>query len=180
MALLEIARQIPVNNMLSGIYNALPAGFQQLIPPLQSSILAPDVAETALNTLYFLAPKRKIPFVLLDAKVDVLAKNNIIKTSLTGRSGTVKERVSADDCKVTVTGNLVGLLSNYTPLDMLALLVQCMKEEGFIYVASKTLLPFGIFRLALDNYEVKQSTAKHVNTLPVTMIFWSDQEVKLE
>ena len=148
----------------------------QKIPNVEQLLKEVDMAA---NSVYFWSPTRGLGFMMEDAKVDVSLKNTIIKTPLTGRNGTVKELISAEDYKVVITGHVIGPLNN-SPSFLVPLLAECLKEKGHIQVASKTLVPYLIFKLVLEKYEINQSKSPYVNVLDVNMEFWSDRDIDLK
>ena len=114
----------------------------------------------------------------LNIKIDVTQQNTIVKTALTGRVGTVKEYIKAEDHTVTMTGDLVSKMAfrEAYPYDFLIMLLTVLKEKGRIAVVSKYLEAFGINNLVLESYQLNQSNNKYINTQHFNLKFVSDLE----
>jgi hypothetical protein len=135
--------------------------------------------QDARNTIFLVAPESDI-ITLMSGTIDVGLRNTIVKTPLTGRKGTVKEHVCAEDYTVEISGDLVGNTQNAYPLEELRELVKLIETEGQIEIASVFLEAFDIRTCVLEWYKIPQKGAKFANTQNFTLYFLSDTPVDLK
>ncbi len=117
----------------------------------------------------------------IDAKCSVTTGNNIVKQNITGRDGTVKELVNADDIKITITGNLISDSHNEFPLDMLKQLVSILSAADTVRVESIMLNDvYGVTNMVLIKAVYNQGAAKYYNAMPFFLEFDSDTDYDFE
>ena len=122
-----------------------------------------------------------IEIQFVDARCNVMTGNNIVSQKITGRDGTVKELVNADDIKITISGNLISDSPNEFPLDMLRRLVSILASEDTVTVESILLNDvYGVTKIVLKKAIYNQSEAKYNNALPFSLEFESDTDYDFE
>jgi hypothetical protein len=103
---------------------------------------------------------------------------NIVKTSIEGRDGTVKEYISDGDYDVKIKGALVSK-SNQYPKQEMDVLVQILKAKTALNVTSDFLRIFSIHSLVIESYAVPQSEG-FLNTQGFELSCISDAPVELK
>ena len=117
----------------------------------------------------------------IDAKCSVTTGNNIVRQNITGRDGTVKELINADDIKITISGNLISDSHNEFPLDMLKQLVSILASEDTVQVESILLNDvYGVTKMVLTKAFYNQNEARYCNALPFSLAFDSDTDYDFE
>lgn len=96
-----------------------------------------------------------------------------VTTAVTGRDGTVKECISANDYEVEVTFMLISTADEY-PAEAMRQLAALAREKQTVYVDSEFLRLFDIDRVVVTEMEVNQET--YGNTQAVKLKFDSDDE----
>ena len=110
---------------------------------------------------------------LIGVKIDVTKTNKIVETSLVNREGKVKEFIQADDYSVKITGNLFGDRNKF-PLEALQQLLEVLRPNQNMEVASPYLEAFGICKVVLKQAQFNQSNLRHFNVMPFEISFLSD------
>ncbi len=114
---------------------------------------------------------------LIGVKIDVTKANKIVETSLVNREGKVKEFIQADDYTVKITGNLFGDRNKF-PLEALQQLLEVLRPNQNMEVASPYLEAFGICKVVLKQAQFNQSNLRHFNVMPFELLMASDTEYK--
>lgn len=96
-----------------------------------------------------------------------------METSLVNREGKVKEFIQSDDYTVKITGNLFGDRNKF-PLEALQQLLEVLRPNQNMEVASPYLEAFGICKVVLNQADFKQSNLRHFNVMPFELILHSD------
>lgn len=96
-----------------------------------------------------------------------------VTTAVTGRDGTVKECISANDYEIEVTFTLISTADEY-PAEAMRQLAALARENSAVYVDSEFLRLFDIDRMVITEMEVNQET--YGNTQTVKLKFDSDDE----
>lgn len=120
--------------------------------------------------------------VMVDAVCSVSLARNIVRTSLVGMSGTIKEYVSAGDYEVKITVGLVavdamGEVIDQYPADGVRDLTALLNQPNALYVDSEFLQLFDITRLVVVDFQIQQMT--HSNTQIVTISAISDTDYQI-
>jgi len=110
-----------------------------------------------------------------DALVDVKKRNNVVRTSVVDRSGSIKERIQAEDYDVLISGSLFGERERF-PYAELQLLNMILSTSRSIRVASAYLCVFDIERLVLSSADFDQSKLRYFNVMPFRLMFNSDMD----
>jgi len=87
--------------------------------------------------------------------MEISMGKNIIKTSIQGRNGTIKEYVSDSDYMINVSGRLSLKTSDY-PESQVNRLIEICKVPDVIPVTSDFLTMFGINEVVIESYKIPQ------------------------
>lgn len=98
-----------------------------------------------------------------------------METSLVNREGKVKEFIQSDDYTVKITGNLFGDRNKF-PLEALQQLLEVLRPNLSMEVASPYLEAFGICKVVLKHAYFNQTNIKHFNVMPFELSLISDTE----
>lgn len=93
---------------------------------------------------------------------DVSHQKNIVKTSIVGRSGTIKEYIADGDYVINIKGAFVSQDNNY-PLDEVTEFIRLMKLPAALECTSKLLQLFEIDDIVVESYALPQK-AGYQNT----------------
>ncbi len=98
---------------------------------------------------------------------------NIVKTTLQGRNGTVKEYISDGDYSIKIEGKIFGKgINNYPQDDVQKLLNICLAPQS-INVTSSFLKMFNIEDIVIESYNIDQQEGMR-NCQPFTLNCVSD------
>lgn len=120
--------------------------------------------------------EKRIQF--LDAIVTVTEGFNIVKTVLAGRSGTVKEYISANDYEVKIIASLNSEKPYAYPANDLQDLISLLNSGEQIEVISEYIALFGIQYLVCERAMFRQQSGIQ-NKQGVELNFLSDKDVQL-
>jgi hypothetical protein len=152
-----------------------PIGRSYLGTPVIDNLEFPQGAYTDLdgNTISYGA-------VVVDTVIfEVNKPRNIIKTSIQGRSGTIKEYVSDGDYQINCRG-MISNRQNVFPLDAVRALRQVLEIPQQIPVVSLFLNDvFEIFNIVIESYNIPQVEGKR-NEIPFSFVASSDVPLDLE
>ncbi len=112
---------------------------------------------------------------LIGVKIDVTKANKIVETSLVNREGKVKEFIQADDYTITVKGNLYGDRNKF-PLESLQQLLEVLRPNQNMEIASPYLEAFGICKVVLTDAKFLQDQMRYFNVMPFSLGIKSDFE----
>lgn len=112
---------------------------------------------------------------LVGVKIDVTKANKIVETQLVNREGKVKEFIQNDDYTITVKGNLYGNRNKF-PLAALQQLLEVLRPNQNMEIASPYLEAFGICKVILKSADFKQSNLKYFNVMPFELSLISDTD----
>lgn len=110
---------------------------------------------------------------LIGVKIDVTKANKIVETPLVNREGKVKELIQADDYTVKITGNLFGDRNKF-PLEALQQLLEVLRPNLSMEVASPYLEAFGICNVVLRDCQFNQGNMNYFNIMPFVLNLASD------
>lgn len=99
-------------------------------------------------------PIQRITFDI--ALLEINNSKNIVKTSIAGRNGTIKEYMSDSDMDVTIKGSLFSELDNTPPINELKTFKSICSAPSSIKVESNLLLLFDVFDLVIEAPYIKQ------------------------
>lgn len=96
-------------------------------------------------------------FLRLDSVVmSVSMSKNIVKTSINGRKGTVKEYINDGDYTISISGGIYAQNGKY-PTDDVRTFIALMQEPAPLKVTSKFLKYFSIHNIVVESYNLPQS-----------------------
>ena len=121
----------------------------------------------------------KSALVLNDVLLSVSQPKNIVKTSISGRNGTVKEYIGLGDYEVDVRGFLIHENPNVQPIGQLDLFIEYIQWQGQLSVTSSFLQSFRINSVVIENPVISQQ-AGFRNRIPFTMRLVSDEDIELQ
>lgn len=108
----------------------------------------------------------------------VAQSKNIVKTSVQGFNGTVKEYTSDGDFEINVVGSIVGSNPNEYPETDVQTFVKLMSIPESLEITSEFLGIFGITDVVVESYSLAQ-TAGFRNVQPFTIRMLSDRPIEL-
>lgn len=154
VSMVDLARQVFGIGYLPSYFSSpgLPSDF----PTVQ--ILDVDTAAgtsllgTALfDVVEFYDAQENLVLSLKDAPiVSVSRPRNIVKTAIQGRDGTVKEFISNDDYKISVSG-LLAHKEDMMPLEAMEELITFLNKNTAFRIKSVLLSRFDITHVVVDN-----------------------------
>lgn len=119
------------------------------------------------------------PLVLTEVLFVINQSKNIIRTSLNGRNGTVKEYIADGDYSISVQGRIVSEFPNVYPEEQEKVLAAFLKVPQALEVANDHLSIYGITSVTANDYSVHE-LAGFRNQLDFRLMLWSDSEFKIE
>lgn len=91
-----------------------------------------------------------------DVLVTVMNTKNIVKTTLQGRNGTVKEYISDGDFQIKIEGRVYGKGINNYPQDQVQKLIGLAAVPEALKVTSAFLKLFNIENIVIESYNIDQ------------------------
>lgn len=110
---------------------------------------------------------------ITSAVCKVAMTKRIVTTAITGRDGTVKEYIAAEDYEIEVNFTIINTADEY-PAEAMRQLATLAREKQAVYVDSEFLRLFDIDRVVIKRVETEQTT--YGNTQTVKFIMDSDDE----
>lgn len=118
-------------------------------------------------------------FVFETALIEVNQTKNIVKTSIAGTDGTVKEYMSEGDYIINLKGVIVGETANQRPsVILLDKLVQFLKAPLTLPIYSAFLNEFNINSAVIESYKTGQREGAR-NIIDVEISMLSDSVIEL-
>jgi hypothetical protein len=111
--------------------------------------------------------------------ISVSQSKNIVKTSIQGRSGTVKEYICDGDFSISVDGQIIDPDALVYPEKRVKELVKLLNIPMELAVTSEFLLRFGIFNVVVDSYSFPQQKGSR-NVQPFTLSLSSEKPLELD
>lgn len=118
------------------------------------------------------------PLNIQDVLITVRNPKNIIKTTLQGRDGTVKEYISNGDYIITITGKIYGAGMNNYPLEDTQKLIRICDAPQSINVTSSFLKMFNVEDIVIEDPDIPQLEGIR-NYQPFTLQCSSDKPLIL-
>lgn len=112
------------------------------------------------------------------ALLEVSNPKNVVKTSIAGRNGTVKEYMSNGDYNIKINGSLFSEYENTPPIDEIKKLRFICEAPLTLSVESNLLLFFEVTNLVIENYTIKQREGTR-NVVDFELICSSDTPFEL-
>lgn len=118
-----------------------------------------------------------------DAVCSVNRQKNIVKTSLVGLSGTIKEYINMGDYDITINFGIVatsgdGELVDEYPTDGVEAFRRFFELNKSVFVVSDFLGIFEITRIVLTDISIPQETWSNVQQVTVKAVSDDDYEIK--
>lgn len=120
--------------------------------------------------------------VMNDAVVSVAREKHIVRTTLVGLNGTVKEYISAGDYDISITVGIVavrdGQIVDEYPEEGIRKVREFLDENRAIEVSSVFFDLFGIDRLVVTRFSLTQETGSNRQTIDVRALSDEDYVIK--
>lgn len=110
--------------------------------------------ESYIDANNLTVPRTKIEFEI--ALVEINNQRNIVKTSVAGRNGTIKEYMSDGDDLITIRGSLTSKYSNLPPYDLMRNFKSVTKSPLALLVTSNFINFMGVFNLVIEDAKLTQ------------------------
>lgn len=117
-------------------------------------------------------------FVVDEVVIAVNHTKQIVKTTIQGRDGTVKEYISLDDYQINVRGVIVDKNPNRRDNERIELLKSFCDLNTQIKVASKWLTLFGITSVVISDYSISQQAGTRQVAFSLNLL--SDEDIELQ
>lgn len=137
-----------------------------------SRITGVPVADTL--TLRFEGLSVQLPVSL----TTVSQSKNIVKTTMPGYEGTIKEYISSGDFAISIKGVIINTDDNIYPTDQVNSLIQLCDTPNPIDVESAFLRQFDIFKMVIESYNFPQQQG-WTNTQTFSIDAISDRPIEL-
>lgn len=132
------------------------------------------------NVLVLMSYDKEIQLVFTDVQIKVSQRNTIVETPLTGRRGSIKEYIQAEDYAIKVKGSLINGKQSAFPFYQLQSLVRLLRQTETFKVNNKYLEAFDVFEVALKKADFNQDQQQFMNVLPFELDLISDERYELE
>jgi hypothetical protein len=124
-----------------------------------------------------------------EAIINVSKKKNIVKTSLVGMSGTVKEYINDDDLDINITVGIVavnaeGDIIDEYPKEGIEEFKEFLDTNSALTAQSEFLSMFGVdggsLKIVVESYNIKQNTASNRQVIEIKAISDNDYTIMNE
>lgn len=105
--------------------------------------------------------------------ITVTQTKNVVKTPIQGRNGTVKEYISDGDYDINIKGVIISPYPMLYPRDEVNILIELMKLQKQIPVASEFLSLFDIEAMVVESYTISEKLGSR-NEVPFEINAISD------
>ncbi len=121
--------------------------------------------------------------VVNDAIVSVTQEKHIVRTTLVGLNGTIKEYICDGDFDISITVGIVavdagGQIVDEYPEEGVRKVKEFLSENKAVEVSSVFLSIFGIDRMVVTRFSLKQETASNRQTIDVRALSDEDYVIK--
>lgn len=121
--------------------------------------------------------------VINDAVVGITAEKRIVRTAITGLDGTIKEYIAAGDYDISIAVGIVavdaaGTIVDEYPAEGVRKVNEFLAENKAIAVSSDFLDIFGIDRMVVTRFTLKQETHSNRQTLEIKALSDMDYVIK--
>ncbi|MGL4908766.1 MAG: DUF6046 domain-containing protein [Bacteroidales bacterium] len=118
-----------------------------------------------------------------DAVCSVNMVKSIVRTSLVGLHGSIKEYISEGDFEISLQVGLVAVDEFGYPIDAypaegVSRIHSMLSEPASLYVNSEFLLLFGINKIVVTDYSIQQMTHSNYQLVNIKAISDEDYEIK--
>ena len=119
-----------------------------------------------------------VNLIMQTALLEVTMTRNIVKTSIQGRNGTIKEYISDGDYIITVRGAIVAPTNVYPAFDVAQLVNYCQIQDS-IEVHCPFLNSFHVASIVIDSYNIAQKMG-YRNMVPFELNCSSDIPLEIQ
>lgn len=105
--------------------------------------------------------------------IEVTQTKNIVKTPISGRSGTIKEFVSLGDYMISFSGSIVSKYPKVFPENDIKVLIELIELSTQLPIANNFLLNWGIKNIVIETSNIAELVGSR-NTVPFTFSALSD------
>lgn len=173
-------RRFVTNSAVSMVHQQLYGQQMVAFPPLSNEELL-LLDDDSRNKLVLQSEDGSTEMIFLDSMMDVTQSFTIVETALTGRKGSVKEYIQAQDYVITLTGSLSVNAPLAFPITALRELNELFNAPQTYKVANVMLNEgYGIDKVVVTKAEFKQSENYKLNVLPYTIELKSDEDYDFE
>lgn len=144
-----------------------------------SSHSASDYRYPVTNNIIFESNDKSIKVELSDVKIDVTTENNIIKTPVTKRRGTVKEFISARDVVISITGSIFKDSQYEFPIELLREFIKIFSIEDNISVSNVLINSYDVYKVVVESHTIPQTSNKYINACNFILKLISDEDINL-
>lgn len=121
--------------------------------------------------------------VVNDAVVTVTQEKHIVRTTLVGLNGTIKEYICDGDYDISITVGIVavdgsGQIMDEYPVEGVRKVKEFLSENKAIEVSSVFLEIFGIERMVVTRFSLRQETGSNRQTIEVRALSDEDYVIK--
>lgn len=121
--------------------------------------------------------------VVNDAIVSVTQEKHIVRTTLVGLNGTIKEYICDGDFDISISVGIVavdagGQIVDEYPEEGVRKVKEFLSENKAVEVSSVFLSIFGIDRMVVTRFSLKQETASNRQTIDVRALSDEDYVIK--
>lgn len=120
-----------------------------------------------------------------DAVVTVTQEKHIVRTTLVGLNGTIKEYISSGDYDISISVGIVavdpeGRIVDEYPEEGIRKVREFLDENKAVEVASVFLSIFGIERMVVTRFSLRQETASSRQTIEIRALSDDDYIIRSE
>ena len=116
--------------------------------------------------------------VVNDAVVTVTQEKHIVRTTLVGLNGTIKEYICNGDYDISISVGIVAVIVDEYPEEGIRKVREFLDENKAVEVTSVFLSIFGIGRMVVTRFSLKQETASNRQTIEVRALSDEDYVIK--
>ncbi|OQY03185.1 MAG: hypothetical protein B6I20_05555 [Bacteroidetes bacterium 4572_117] len=109
--------------------------------------------------------------------MNITAQKHIVKTAVTGRSGTVKEIVNIQDYKIQIRGFIIDNETNGYPVDEVEKLHALFEKDISLPIVNNLCEILGINMVVLEALKVPEQIYQNVQAYELTMVSDDDFDV---
>lgn len=111
-----------------------------------------------------------VKFVDLQPMIQVSSKNNVVLTTVQGRSYSRKEFISGGDFEITINGKITSKYPDIYPESEVSKFLKLMQFKGVIDCDNTILRQFKITKLIILNYSFQSSNYKNIQPYTISCV----------
>lgn len=150
----------------------LPVGVSPLGTLVFDSLTIPPSAYTIINTAGETVTVGYAGAELVDIVFEASQQKNIVKTSIAGREGTVKEYISSNDTAIVMRGAIINSLNGAYPRRDVINLINILKVPQQIRVFGKFINDIlGFTHITIESWQLNQTPGmRNVQAFTITAV----------